>query len=280
MASTAAPPAATSWLYAGSVMHRRSGAHANRFRYRHRFACIDLDDLDRLERRLRPWGIPLFGVRRRGLVRIDERDWMRSGDDPGRSLRDDVVAWARERDPEIGEVGRVQLVAMPRQLGYSFNPISLFYLTRAGSDRPEVVVVEVHNTFGEPHRYLAPVGTEPSHHDKRLHVSPFLPMQARYSMRIHAPGETFHARIDVEGLDAPFVATWNGRRRPLTTGQLLIAVAAMPLGALGVMARIHLQALRLWVVRRAPLYRKPPYEPGVGTISGPGQRPPREEHAP
>lgn len=258
-----------SCLYAGHVMHARGGPNANVFRYRHRFACIDLDELPKLERRLRPFGLPLFGWRRRGIVRIDEHDWMRTSDRD--SLRDDVVEWARALDPTLGDVERVQLAAIPRQFGYSFNPISIFYLTTRGCAEPSRAVVEVHNTFREPHRYLAPVGTDPSEHAKELYVSPFLPIQARYAMRVSAPGERFFVRIDVEGIDVPFTATWTGRRRSLDAFGLLRTVTAMPLGALGVMARIHLQALRLWLVRRAPVHRHPPYEHGVGSLD-PDQR--------
>ncbi len=263
-----ADPPTRSAIYDGHVMHARGGRHANAFRYRHAFTCIDLDELPRLERRLRPFGLPLFGWRRRGLVRIDERDWMRSPDHPVESLRDDVVAWAARRAPWLDRVDRVQLVAIPRQLGGSFNPISIFYLTPAGADEPTDAVVEVHNTFGEAHRYLAAVGGTPSSHPKRLHVSPFLSMRGSYEMRLDPPGDRFLVRIDLRGAGVPFVATWTGTRRPLDRRGLAWMLSRFPLGSRLVVARIHLQALRLWLLRRAPLYRKPPYQPGVGTVTG------------
>ncbi|MCB0879030.1 MAG: DUF1365 domain-containing protein [Thermoleophilia bacterium] len=257
-----------SCIYVGHVMHARGGEHANTFRYRHAFLAIDMDELPRLERTLRPLGLPLFGWRRRALVRIDESDWTRRTADtpPTASLRDDVIAWARHRDPSIGQVDRVQLVAMPRQLGYAFNPITIFYLTRSGAAEPDIAVVEVHNTFGEPHRYLAPVGDERSTHDKQLHVSPFLPLRGGYDMHLPPPSERFLARIDAHGMGTAFTATWTGRRRPLDVRTLVWLLVRFPLGARLVTARIHWQALRLWLLRRAPFHRKPPYRHGIGSL--------------
>jgi DUF1365 family protein len=252
-------------LYVGTVMHARGGDAANHFRYRHAFLSIDLDELPLLERRLRPFGLPLLGTSRRGLVRIDERDWMRT-DPTSACLRDDVVAWARARDEQVDDAAQVELVTTPRQLGRSFNPISIFYVTPSTSTVPTTAVVEVHSTFGENHRYMAPVGDERSSHDKSLHVSPFLPMGARYEMRLPVPDDRFLVRIDLHGAGVPFVATWTGRRRALTPRSVAWMLLRFPLGPHLVLARIHLQAFRLWVLRRAPLYRKPPFEPGTGTI--------------
>jgi DUF1365 family protein len=227
---------------------------------------VDLDELPMLERRLRPFGLPLFGHRRRGLVRIDEqRDWMRTDVHDG-TLREDVVAWATRVGAAVDPASRVLLVAMPRQLGHAFNPITIFYVTTPGATDPELAVVEVHSTFGERHRYLASVGDDPSEHAKRLHVSPFLPMQGTYRMHLPPPGDRFLARIDLTDAGVPFVATWTGRRRPLSSRTLAGMLLRRPLGARLALLRIHRQALRLWR-RRAPLYRKPPFIEGEGTIS-------------
>lgn len=255
-----------SCLYVGTIMHARGGPSANSFRYPHAFVAIDLDELPLLERRLRPFGLPLFGHRRRGLVSIDEqRDWMRTDEHDG-TLRDDVLAWATRAGAPVDPASRVLLVAMPRQLGHSFNPITIFYVTPPDAPEPSLAVVEVHSTFGERHRYLASVGDVPSQHAKRLHVSPFLPMQGTYHMHLPPPGERFLARIDLTDAGVPFVATWTGRRRPLTSRSLAGMLLRQPLGARLALLRIHLQALRLWR-RHAPLYRKPPFIEGEGTIS-------------
>lgn len=271
-----------SCAYRGEVMHARGGTHANTFRYRHWFVSIDLDELPLLERRLRPFGLPLFGTTRRGLFRIAGSDWMRGGS--SKSLREDIVDWVGGRLDEAVVAKHVDLVAMPRQLGHAFNPISVFYLTMADRHEPSWAVVEVHNTFGEPHRYLAPVGDAPSDHDKQLHVSPFLPMRASYSMRLPVPGERFLVRIDLHGAGIPFVATWTGRRTTLENRTLVRQLLRNPLGSRLVVARIHWQALKLWMLRRAPFHRKPPFEAGVGTIVPDGPvsdtpGPSRQEHA-
>jgi DUF1365 family protein len=49
----------------------------------------------------------------------------------------------------------------------------------------------------------------------------------------------------------------SGRPRALDSGSALGAFLRHPLFTLGVIARIHWQALRLWH-KRVPWYRKPP----------------------
>ena len=48
---------------------------------------------------------------------------------------------------------RILMLAMPRTLGYVFNPISIFWCYDAAGGRV-AVLAEVHNTYGERHTYL------------------------------------------------------------------------------------------------------------------------------
>jgi len=75
---------------------------------------------------------------------------------------------------------RIYMMTMPRFLGYSFNPLTTYYIYD-----PEHVatVLEVHNTFGEKHIYVV------SHSDgavsipRRFHVSPFNDRLGTYQFR-------------------------------------------------------------------------------------------------
>jgi DUF1365 family protein len=58
----------------------------------------------------------------------------------------------------------------------------------------------------------------------------------------------------------------SGRLQPLDSAALRGAVLRMPLMSLGVVARIHWQALRLWW-RGVPFFRKP--EPPLHPVSSP-----------
>ena len=52
--------------------------------------------------------------------------------------------------------GRVQLLCYPRLLGYTFNPLSVYFCRRADGALA-LVIYEVRNTFGEIHPYVLPV---------------------------------------------------------------------------------------------------------------------------
>jgi DUF1365 family protein len=65
------------------------------------------------------------------------------------------------------------------------------------------------------------------------------------------------ARIDHENADGALLRTSvSGRLVPMSAQSLRRAFFGMPLMTLGVIGRIHWQALRLWS-KRVPFFRKP-----------------------
>lgn len=227
----------------------------HRFDYRVFALLLDLDDLAGVAGRLR-----LFGYNRRALLSFHDRD---HGPRDGRPLR----PWIEARLAESGidaQGGPIRILCYPRLWGYVFNPLSV-YFCHAADGRLAAVVYEVHNTFADAHSYVLPVAAD--HHagapirqacDKCLHVSPFIPMDARYHFRLSEPAERLALTIreTVAGQDL-LVAAVVGRRRPLTDASLLRAVLAHPLMTMKVIAAIHWQALRLWA-KGVRVPRRPP----------------------
>lgn len=249
MATTATFP--ESALYIGRVVHVRHRPVTHRLRHRVFFLLLDLDELDSLDRRLR-----LFRHGRGGVLGFRDAD---HGARDGAPLKPWVEAALREAglfDPE----GRIFIACFPRMWGYVFNPLSVYYCYgRDGALR--AVLHEVRNTFGELHGYLLPVADLGSvirqTVTKAFHVSPFIPMEARYDFRLKVPGEKLSVVIEDYfdgglGLTAALV----GYRRPLTDRALALAIALHPLMTLKVMAAIHWHALRLWL-KGVPVFRKP-----------------------
>jgi DUF1365 family protein len=93
-----------------------------------------------------------------------------------------------------------------------------------------------------------------------FHVSPFCPVSGHYRFRFHFGPARWLARIDYHDNDTvaePLLETWiSGEPRPLaraTTAGLLWRYRWF---TLGVIARIHWQAIRLWT-KRVPFFSKP-----------------------
>ena len=158
-------------LYEGTVRHRRFAVRRHELNHRIAMAYVDLDELPHLQ------GGRLL-ARRPGLVRFRRRDYL---GDPDTPLRDAVRALVGEHVPD----GPIRLLTTLRTLGHCFNPVS-FYYCFDDAEHLKAVVAEVTNTpWGERHAYV--VGGEL---EKELHVSPFMPMDQRYTVRAPAPGET------------------------------------------------------------------------------------------
>jgi DUF1365 family protein len=232
-------------LYVGEVMHARLKPMGHRFSYRVMSLLIDLDRLAAADRQSR-----LFGVNRAALYSFHEAD---HGARDGSSLRDHAQRSAAARGIDLTG-GRVLLLCYPRLLGYTFNPLSVYFCYRADGQLA-LLIYEVRNTLGDIHPYVLPVTSSEisdagvrQQQDKLFYVSPFIEMAMRYHFRVRPPGERVQLRILETGREGPVLAaTFNGRVRPLTTKELLRVFLAMPLVTMKIMAAIHWEALRLWL---------------------------------
>lgn len=229
-----------SCIYTGSVRHRRASP-AREFRHDLALAYIDLDELPRL----------LGGrltARGPGVLRYRREDYLGDPSIPlDAAVRDRVQTQTGSR-PE----GPIRMLTQLRSFGHCFNPASFYYCFDAGGQHLEAIVVEVTNTpWGERHAYVVSAGERPSRvvsgeFDKRLHVSPFMGMDHRYSCRAATPGQTLsvHIENDRQGVSV-FDATLSLRRSEFTPKSVRRMTTRYPLATLRVLALIYAEAVGL-----------------------------------
>ena len=252
----------------GPVRHARTRPRAHTFQYSHYFWMLPMRTLAQQPApavRRNRWGLLSFHDADHGLGQADALAWLDA------LLQDAGL-------PEADRLGgEVWLQTFPRVLGFTFKPVSFWWVHRA--DRSlAAVVAEVNNTFGERHAYLlhgpalklgGEVGAA-----KVFHVSPFCEARGRYRFRFmrtgpwgtgigavqatdHCAPERLVVRIDHDDAVGPLVQTSQaGTLAPLTERSARQAFWRWPLMTLAVVWRIHWQALHVWL-KGTPFHRKP-----------------------
>ena len=228
-------------LYIGSVMHRRLTPRRHRLRYRAFWLLIDLDEPAALARRLR-----LFSHNRFNLFSFHDAD---HGDGTPGVVRAYIAQTVADNGID-GAIGRINLLCMPRILGYVFNPLSIYFCHRPDGTLA-ALLYEVRNTFGQMHSYLIPVtAASPLVHQrcaKAFYVSPFLDMDMTYDFRLAPPAARLSAVVVANDRSGPvLVASLTGKRRVLNDRTLALVFVTHPLLTLKVIGAIHWEALKIW----------------------------------
>lgn len=225
----------------GQVRHTRLRPARNAFAYPTYFLMLPLRSMHRE-------GGGAVAHNRRGALSFFDRD---HGDG-----RDNALEWLDGLLLSEGiadATGEAWLHCYPRVLGYTFKPVSFWYCHRDdGSLR--AIVVEVNNTFGERHCYLldAPAYGAELKAAKAFHVSPFCEVEGGYRFRflVTEGRERTVVRIDYDDAQGALLQTSvSGTLEPATARSLRKALWRHPAMTLGVIGRIHWQALRLWAKR-------------------------------
>lgn len=229
-------------------MHKRLFPKVNGFTYGVYYLALPLSQLS---------GLPLPAV-----ATFRQKD---HGPRDGSDLKawiDNILAEHR-----IEADGERVLIAMPRVLGYGFNPVS-FWLCLDRQQNLRAMLYEVNNTFGETHSYLCahadgrPIeGDDILIAEKLFHVSPFLPREGEYRFRVRfSPDESFGVWIDYYAADGrkQLLTAMTGRLSPLTRGNMWRHFFSHPLLTLKVISLIHAQAFKLFIkgIRYVPQPRQ------------------------
>jgi len=228
-------------LCSGHVMHRRLRPVDHKFVYPVFYVQLPLRQLEQAR-------CAVFSLNRFNLLSVHEAD---HGARDGSPLLPWISALLAEHG--LPHDGEIVLQTFPRVLGYVFNPVSFWYChDRAGA--LIAVLAEVNNTFGGHHSYLLHDHGEPLrdrqvlHAPKAFHVSPFNRIEGAYRFQFRQGAQRQLARIDYEDAEGPLLLTSiSGTPQPWGTRALLLQCLKMPALTLGILLRIHWQALQLWL---------------------------------
>ena len=108
-----------SYIYTGTVIHKRFKPKIHSFNYKVFSLLIDLSELDLMHQKLK-----LFSYNKFNIVSFFSKD---HGPRDGSSLKNWVLDNLKKNDIETNDI-QIKLLSYPRIFGYVFNPLSVFYI--------------------------------------------------------------------------------------------------------------------------------------------------------
>ena len=240
----------------GQTTHKRFGEGAHFFSYPLYMIDVDLDDI----LANRPLGL---SMNQWGVFSLHDTDFLGAGSG---SIRDKCQTILNQLD-RSWDAHRIQLLTIPRYFMKVFRPVS-FYLVYDQADTLRGALAEVTNTYKETIYYASDFGSQNTEKsdsntltfsvDKTFHVSPFYDEEGEYYFKIVNNDHKTSVVIDyLKHEKKVFSATFSGRKKSLTTWNLIVTAAYYPLTALLSLPRIYWQAYQLYYKKKHPARSKP-----------------------
>jgi DUF1365 family protein len=230
-----------SYIYTGTVIHKRFKPKVHAFNYKVFSLLIDLSEIEILDKTL-----TIFSHDRFNIISFFNKD---HGPRDGSSLKNWVIGHLKKNDIEHNDI-QIKLLCYPRIFGYVFNPLSIFFVYDKNSNLISILY-EVKNTFGEQHTYFFKTKKEQNliQHvcNKKFHVSPFIEMNCVYFFRLLKPNNKISVIIDVQNPEGKILyASQDGIKSELNNYNLMKSYLKHPLMTFKIIIAIYFEAFKLW----------------------------------
>ena len=230
-----------SFIYTGTVIHKRFKPTVHSFNYKVFSLLIDLSELDLLDKNLK-----LFSYNKFNIISFYNKD---HGPRDGSSLKNWVIDNLEKNHIKTNGI-QIKLLCYPRIFGYVFNPLSVFYVYDKNKDLISILY-EVKNTFGEQRTYVFKSKKDQNliQHvcKKKFHVSPFIEMNCVYFFRLLKPGNKISVIIDQNDKEGKILyASQDGVKSELNNNTLIKTYLKHPLMTFKIILAIHFEAFKLW----------------------------------
>tara|TARA_B100001250_G_scaffold401502_1_gene413470 strand:+ start:22 stop:762 length:741 start_codon:yes stop_codon:yes gene_type:complete len=231
------------------VFHRRNWPKANKFLYSCNYISIKFP----LENKKTTF----FSANRFNILSIYERDYANGNKN--------LLSWCKNitKEKYNYNIDSVELITMPRILGYAFNPVSFMFCY---SDKKLIsTILKVSNTFSENHYYINQSIKHNEKHEqnynieKLFHVSPFLPQKGIYKIKYKNNDDCIKFNIDYYNNDGENILETAISGKKITVENnysLLINAIKTAYLVSRVIYLIHFQAVKLFF-KKVKFYKKP-----------------------
>jgi len=239
-------------IYECRVMHHRLEPKKNAFHYGIFTFLLDLDELEKMDKELK-----FFSLEKWNLFSFYKKDHLDYGFP---THKENLISYVRQ----LGfteDISKVYIIANPRVLGYTFNPVCFYYFY---SQNGECVcaVSEVHNTFGEmkPFFFTKEDMVDNKYfnktYNKYFYVSPFQDLETSFEFKLYPPNDKMKIEIDDwQNEKKVFLSSYFGDKKEMKDSNLIYYFFKYPLITLRVILLIHWQAMIL-LLKKVPFYRK------------------------
>lgn len=237
-------------FYLSFVKHLRYIPKRYSFDYNFFWTKFNLDELDILDSETR-----FFSRNKFNIISFFDADHLHLG---FKTTKENITAFLRQNGVKE-EILSVELITNPRILGYTFNPVSFYFIE---TEISSYMVIEIGNTFKE----LKPYFVSPDFKNKNewifmtpkhFYISPFI--SATNSMTFKVKRDEKNLIINIDDFNSQgeleLRAFLKGKSLPWSSKNIIRLVLKYPFITLRIITAIHYHAFRLFCMR-IPFWKK------------------------